>query len=77
MKDIVLYDKAAAPSEKEILDAVKEFLGETEIPEKTLLIPPDFTRMHSGAGLWPKCFTAKSAAGAVWISCPRSAPMSP
>ncbi len=52
MKDIVLCAKNEnGLSNDDILGAVKEFLGQAEIPEKTLLIPPDFTRMHSGAGM--------------------------
>ena len=52
MKDIVLLDQSGnGLSEQEIRAAVADFAGHLELGEKTLLIPPDFTRMHSGAGM--------------------------
>ncbi len=52
MKDIVLYanDKRGL-SKFSIEAAIKKFISESDLPQRTLLIPPDFTRMHSGAGM--------------------------
>ncbi len=52
MKEIALYanDKKGL-SQYSIEAAISQFLNEAELSEKTLIIPPDFTRMHSGAGM--------------------------
>ena len=52
MKDFVLLDQSGAGlSRAQIQEAITTFVSGQTLTEKTLLIPPDFTRMHSGAGM--------------------------
>jgi len=51
MKEIFLYAKdERGLSDAEISAALDEFLAQCDKRDRALLLPPDFTRMHSGAG---------------------------
>ena len=52
MKDILLYAKdEKGLSKQELQNAVDSCIEQLGVSAKTLLIPPDYTRMHSGAGI--------------------------
>ena len=46
-----IYKSGAGLSRAELKAAVAAFLKENGVPQKLLILPPDFTRLYSGAGM--------------------------
>lgn len=53
---MLTYQSDAGLSREEIDSAVAEFLRQNGIPQKMLILPPDFTRLYSGAGMITAAF---------------------